>query len=194
MGEAAATAAVDAPPSARRKWRRGSPLSLVSRFMRPSLEIEPRPGRPACVSCPAARNRLSSIVSDASAAHPPRLRAPDVPSFNAASSGRLRVHRERFGLDRHKQAADAADRAVEPRELRGLEVGEEARRPGFEMPLEEAPLGARLRRELAAGQPRHDLAQDRHMILGLALALGGLDAETLQILPDAGQRTLVEEA
>ena len=48
--------------------------------------------------------------------------------------------------------------------------------------------------KLAADEARHDLAQGRGVILGLAIALDALDAERAEIGAQPRQRALVQEA
>ena len=59
------------------------------------------------------------------------------------------------------------------------------------MTLEEPPVRAALGAEPPDGEARHHLAQDREVVLGLALPLGALDAEPAEILAHPRQRTLV---
>src|SRR6266852_1188155 len=61
------------------------------------------------------------------------------------------------------------------------------------MALEQLAISARRSRETVARQPRHDLAQDRGMILGLGLAGSPFDAELLQIRAQPRQRPLVQK-
>ena len=74
-----------------------------------------------------------------------------------------------------------------------LKIGKEARHPRCGVPLENvsvhsgSTIGPRR-------QPRHDLAQDRDMVLGLGLRPGPLDADALQICAQTSERSFVEKA
>ena len=70
--------------------------------------------------------------------------------------------------------------AVEVGRLGALQIGEEAPDPRREMRLEHLAIGASRRRKAAARKPRHDLAEDRGVILRLGLAVGAFDAELRQ--------------
>src|SRR4051812_128922 len=117
--------------------------------MRSSVGIEPFQAGPFAFSS-AALNRLHPFgrMRPLRIPLPAPKRRPFLHSTRRPARG-LPVHGEGFRLDLHEQAPDAADRTVEPRELGGFQVGEEARRPWFEVPLEEPPLGPRLSLELA---------------------------------------------
>ena len=62
------------------------------------------------------------------------------------------------------------------------------------MGLEERAILGAAGAEMPGGEPRHDLAQDRHVVLGLALRLDALDAEPGEALAHPGERALVQEA
>ena len=60
--------------------------------------------------------------------------------------------------------------------------------------LEQSAVGCRPAPGTAAGEARHDLAQDRGVIFRFGIALGALDAEAGEILAQPRQRALVQEA
>src|SRR3546814_4898779 len=70
-------------------------------------------------------------------------------------------HVESLGLDRQEEAADGADRHVEHRRLRGLQVLEEPRRPAADVGVEEVALLGKVRRcaEAAGDEAGHHLAE-----------------------------------
>ena len=61
-----------------------------------------------------------------------------------------------------------------------FQVGEEAPDPRREMLLEQLAIGACGSGQAAADHPRHDLAEDRRVILRLGLPLGALDPSPLR--------------
>src|SRR5208282_373131 len=107
-------------------------------------------------------------------------------------------HGERLALDLHEMAADLADRPVEPRRLRRLQIRKELLRPAAEVTVEEGVLLGERGRPLAKGagdQPRHRLAQRRDMVLGLlGLLLLPDDAEARHVAAQLGERLLEEKA
>ena len=75
-----------------------------------------------------------------------------------------------------------------------LQVGEKTPDPRRQVLLEHVPVGTRRRRQLAIREPRHDFAQDRCVILRLAVSLGAFDAEPGQMRTQARQWPLVQES
>src|SRR5690242_13317743 len=82
---------------------------------------------------------------------------------------------------------------VEISRLCGREIDEEPSDPRRQMLFEDPPLILDGRGEVSADQARHDLAENRRVILGLMLVLDTLDAEHAEILAQARQRPLVEK-
>src|ERR1700738_3294751 len=83
-------------------------------------------------------------------------------------------------LDVDEGCSDRGDGAVEVGGFGAFEIAEEASRPRRQMLVEELLLDAvtvvgRVG-EFPAGETRHHFAQDRDMVLGLALVLGARDA------------------
>src|SRR5436189_3270327 len=62
------------------------------------------------------------------------------------------------------------------------------------MLLENLLVGALWRRQAAAENARHDLAQGRGVIFRLAIALGALDSERAEIGAEPRQRPFVQES
>src|SRR5262249_34024422 len=92
-----------------------------------------------------------------------------------------RGQRESIGFDLFNPPAALPS---PPGEFRGLglsKIGEEAPNPRSEMLLEKAASGTGGSREAAAPKPRHDLAQDRRVILGLRLARRAFEPELAQM-------------
>jgi len=107
---------------------------------------------------------------------------------------RLSGEREGLGLDVHESATELADCAIEAGGLRRLEVGKEPTGPGLQMALEEAALRRGVVAEPLQRQPRHDLAEDRDVILRFADAFAALDAEPHQILAQPRERAFMKKA
>src|SRR5262249_4347635 len=107
---------------------------------------------------------------------------------------RSQRQRKRVRFDFNENTAHSAYWLVEFRGLRTFEIGEEAPPPSRNVVLEDRgvpPLG---RRQVAAGETGHDLAQDAGVIFRLGHAFGARNAEPAQILTQARQRPFVQEA
>src|SRR5690606_33687710 len=100
-------------------------------------------------------------------------------------------------FNRHENAPGGAERLVQMRARRLLEIGEEPLRPGRDVLAEHALLGRQFGRAaalVAADQQRHQFAQRAHMVLRLIDAVGAGIAELGHVAAQLGQRPLVEEA
>src|SRR5258708_6393393 len=84
--------------------------------------------------------------------------------------------------------------AIELGAWRRLQISKEPPGPRSEMPLEDAPLAVFRCREASSREPRHDLAQNRNVILGLAVLLGPHDADLSEVAAQPCQRPLVQKA
>ena len=98
-----------------------------------------------------------------------------------------------MGLDVYEHAAEHAYAAIEVGGFGTFEVGEEAPHPWSEMVLEQLAISACGSGQAAADDPRHDLAEDRRVILRLRLPLGALDPKPAQICAQPRQGALVQE-
>src|SRR5690349_4147969 len=105
-----------------------------------------------------------------------------------------RRQRECFAFDADEHPTERADAAIEIGGFGALQIGEEAADPGREMLVEQFAIGAGRRRKLSADDAGHDLAQDRRMVLRLAVAVGARDAEPAQILAQPRERPFLQEA
>jgi hypothetical protein len=90
---------------------------------------------------------------------------------------RSRREREGLNFDVDKSPADLDHAGIKVGGLRTLRIGKETPDPGRKMVLENFTLRSRWRRKTAAGEARHDLAQDRGMILRLRAPLHPLYTE-----------------
>ena len=97
-----------------------------------------------------------------------------------------------FDLD--KKPSDRADRTIKIGPLRGFEVGKERRHPWCQMPVEEIALALHGHGALPGNQSRHDLAEDRRMVFGLASGFDALDAQTSEVGAQPRQRPLMQKA
>src|ERR1700731_4344324 len=101
---------------------------------------------------------------------------------------------EGLGLDLYEHAPEHAYAAIEIGAFRAFEVGEEAPHPWSEMVLEQLAISAcGSGRAAADDDPRHDLAEDRGVILRFRLPLGALDPKPAQICAQPRQGALVQE-
>src|SRR5476651_195872 len=103
-------------------------------------------------------------------------------------AARSRRQREGLGLDLHELTAERSDPPVEVGGLGTFEIGEKAPKPRREMFFEQLLVGTGLGAEPARRKTRHDLAQDRGVILWLALSLGALDAKRGQVAAQPCER------
>src|SRR5262249_21827488 len=92
-----------------------------------------------------------------------------------------RGQRESIGLDIYKHPAEPSYSPVEIRGLGLFQIRKEAPDPRREMLLEQSAIGRGGGGEAAARKPRHDLAQDRRVILGLPLARRPFEPELVQM-------------
>src|SRR3984893_225183 len=147
----------------------------------------------------------TSGAADAAAAPAPstrrKSRRPTVVfcfCFIAVSFPEVRVpsrrQRERLAFDFDEHAPQCADAGVKLRRLGMLQIAEETPHPRPHALLENLAIAARRRRKAAVDEARHDLAEDRNMILRLRVALHALDAERQEVLAQARERTLVQES
>src|SRR5262249_47870249 len=88
---------------------------------------------------------------------------------------------ERLCFDLNKDAPDHTDRTIKIGRLCRFEIGEEPPDPRRQMPVEEVLLPLHRYCELARDQTRHDFAEDRCVVLGLALAVDPLDSQFCQV-------------
>src|SRR5262249_33426035 len=85
----------------------------------------------------------------------------------------------RLDLDEHP--AERSDVPVELGSIGPLQIGKKAPDPRPEMLLEQLAIGACGSAKAPARQPRHDLAQNGRVILGLRLSDGSLDGELFKV-------------
>src|ERR1700738_2594049 len=100
---------------------------------------------------------------------------------------------EGLGLDLYEHAPEHAYVAIEIGAFRAFEIGEEAPHPWSEMVLEQLAISACGSGQAAREYPRHDLAEDRGVILRFRLPLGALDPKPAQICAQPRQGALVQE-
>src|SRR6516165_3969628 len=120
--------------------------------------------------------------------------SPSPPIFRFCPLRCSRGQRESIGFDVYKHPADPSYSPVKIRRFGLLQIGEEAPDPRREMLLEQLAIGTGWSVEAAARKPRHDLAQDRRVVLGLRLARRAFEPELAQMRAQARERTLVQEA
>src|SRR5262249_29662420 len=120
--------------------------------------------------------------------------SPSPPIFRFRPLRCSRGQRESIGFAVYKSPAEPSYPPVEIRGLGLFKTGEEAPDPRREMLLEQLAIGTGGGGEAPTRKPRHDLAQDRRVVLGLRLARRPFQPQLAEMRAQTRQRAPLQGA